>query len=349
MCGGGVFNVYLNQSGGGLEKVFGKKSKYQDFVPIQTNKVRAPRFLDIKEDTASAAAAEARLNAAEEVFEHARAAQESQNLSQAKLKGARDKAERAFEDKKKDLHAEKRLKVDIGAVEKKLAGAQADWKAMDVEKERKVFLKKLTLSVGKKIECLEKAQADAGAVLGGEVALGCARLSLEMAKDLEVCRKRAVAREEDALAAKQAEVEVAKHAFKAAKDKLKAARKDAERGAPIGEADGAGGQRATPLLAELESLPKVRPQVVAILETEQQAAASIHHNPAVVQKYNERKAEIDALHASIAEQAGAGGGAAAQFETLKVAWEAQTEQCCAKLNALFADYMAQLGTRAWWR
>jgi len=345
MCGGNIFNVFLNGAEGRLENKSGRKSKYQNYTPIQSRHCQSSRFLHIKEEKHDTKAAEDALAAAEAKFEEARAAHEGKSAKQAKLKAVRDTAAKAFEEKKRALNADKVLRSNVKASEEKLAAAEAELKSVDVEKERKVLSKKISLSLEKKVKYLEEAQGEASAIMDCDLQLCCARLSLEMAKDLELCRKREVAREESDLEAKKIAVEEAKQAFKATKELLKAACRDAELGAPIAESDGAGGERATPLLHEMESLPKTRPEVVAILETEQQAAASIHHNPAVIQKYNERKAEIEDLKALIEEQEGSGGSKAAKFEAQKRAWEEKTEQCCAKLNVLFSDYMSQLGNR----
>lgn len=345
MCGGKAFNVFLNGADGRLENKNGRQSKYQNYVPIQSRHCQEPRYLNIKEEKRDTRAAEAALAAAETKFEEARAAHESKTAVQAKLKITRDQAARAFDDKKKALNADKVLRVNVKSSEEKLAAAQAELKSVDVEKERKVLSKKIGLSLEKKLKYLEDAQAEAAAIMDCDLQLSCARLSLEMAKDLELSRKREVAREEDDLEAKKLAVENAKQAFRSTKELCKLARREAELGAPIAESDGAGGNRATPLLQELETLPKSRAEVVAMLETEQQAAASIHHNPAVIQKYNERKAEIEELKALIEDQEGAGGSKAAKFEAQKRAWEEKTEQCCAKLNVLFSDYMSQLGNR----
>ena len=42
----------------------------------------------------------------------------------------------------------------------------------------------------------------------------------------------------------------------------------------------------------LEALPLSRAEVVAMHDDAEQAAQAIHHNPAVILQYNERKKEI---------------------------------------------------------
>ena len=252
---------------------------------------------------------------------------------------------RRFVNKQADLSLGKRLVKDIEVLQKKLALVVGEQKGLDVGKEKKVLLKRLAQSVNKRVDYLERAQHESCALLDLEVRLGGARLGLEMGKDLQMARKRALQHEEEQFASLSDKASAAKARFKDCKDTLRQKKKDAEEGAPIHGSDGHGGMVELPLKQALEALPLTRAEVVAIHDDAEQAAQAIHHNPAVILQYNERKKEIESLEASLAELEGSGGGRAAAFDAQKAAWVTRIEQMVAKLDALFTHYMTQLGNQ----
>ena len=339
---GGGFTAYLpSQDGRAFQKMSGRRSKYTSDVPLSFGTCRPSRVLVVSEDPSVRDGVEAELASHRAAYDEARAAVEARRSECDSLKRAFVAADQAAEAKRKEQGKEKALVTDIAVAEKKVAAAKKDMRDLDVNKEKKIMTKKINLSFNKRLDYLEQLTDVGAAILNAEFKLGAAKLSLEMAKDLQQCRRADLERERSDLVAKEQAVEEAKLVFKDIKDRLKAARDIAQREAPLVNSD----RTPTPLAAAMNAanLPLNRSQVVEIMDAAQSSADAIHDNPAVIRQYNERKAEIAALQTAIETMVGAGGERMEQFNRLRRTWEEGTKEMCMKLNALFTNYMAALG------
>jgi len=322
----------------------GRASAYQNGeVSISIKQVNGKRFLQEGEDPRERLAREAVVADKQALFAAGKDKHDELKRASDGVKLQKEKLSTHYEQRRKDLSIGKRLATDIASYQNKLEAAQVEAQQLDVDKERKVLVKKVSMSVNKRLECLEAAQQTLVLLLDLEAKLGLSKLGLELAKDAFTAKKRRLEEEEQSLQGKADLVVTLKSQFKQDKDKLKQVRKAAEDGAAIFATDPDTGEKVdTPLRAEMEGLPIDRATVVANRDASSEAAANIHDNPQVIVQYNGRKAEVAKLEAEISAIQGSDGGARASFEALKDKWTSAIRTTAEKLNVLFASYMGQL-------
>jgi len=342
---GNGFTAYGKNPGGGQQsgwtKLRGSKSAYQEGqVSITVTQVKPARCLVASEDT-SQQRAELELAEREAAagFGEAKRAQDEARAATELERKAVQRAAQLMEEKKKELQLEKKLAGDMNSCRRKIDEYQRELKELNVDKERRVLVKKVNMALEKRVAYLERAQTAAVRQIDLELRLGMSRLRLEMCKENSLARKQDLEEAKHGFAEKTEQVASLKAKFKDAKNELRHIHNVANKQAPMASEDGV----KTELATQLEALPMARNEVEAIRDASQVAADAIHDNPQVVEMYNQRKREIEDLEREVEKVVGSGGGARAEFDGLKTKWLTEVENCCKRLNELFSVYMKHLG------
>ncbi len=348
---GGAVTFYAPGSKGGKQfaKYAIKKSKYhQNDTLVTSNSVKETRLLQVCVSAGGSSEEEDELQGklAELNEQNSQVIKEGQAADKV-CEGFRKKMKKVKEQlskKQLEMNGEKKLKQDINSAQKKLKTIQKDGD-IDVDKEKSALLKKLKSSIKGKIDAIAQVQDDTARFLDVNVACGAAVASYEMAKDLLKQRETALQEEEQQLEDKKALIQELKATFKEKKAKLKEVQAEAKQEANLftGVVLPDGQKEYNELGKKLNEMPKVRSEVVVMLEEAQAQVDAIHHNPAVIEQYNRRKEHIAKLEAEVKDILAGGSAASDAFEVLRKQWEGQVYNMAKKLHDLFAEYMRALG------
>jgi chromosome segregation ATPase len=128
--------------------------------------------------------------------------------------------------------------------------------------------------------------------------------------------------------------------FTKARNDVERFKNEAENEAPLFDRN----RNELPLKALLDELAvNTKEEAEAALEEATAKANSIVANPDVVRQYEERKQDIETLQQKIDQIQGCREGRVEELERVRAPWEAQLEQYLSKVNALFCEYMQELG------
>jgi chromosome segregation ATPase len=128
--------------------------------------------------------------------------------------------------------------------------------------------------------------------------------------------------------------------FTVAKDKLRSKMVEGQEKAPIHDENG----NDLPLHGILEGLGlSTLVEVEEAHEEAQAVAAEIHDNPEALAKYNQQKDEIEDLSVRLDEAKKHKGVKLNNIKAKRQPWEASLQKTVDKINALFSNYMTDMG------
>jgi len=127
--------------------------------------------------------------------------------------------------------------------------------------------------------------------------------------------------------------------FDDAKKRLKMAKAEASKVAPIKDSEG----NPTELWGKLQELEyEELEDAEAALEEAQQKIESIHNDPNAIKQYNEVCEEVELVQGQLEEMEGNKSALGHQIQQVKDSWLSSITNCIIQLNASFVKYMAEV-------